>query len=294
MDYVKNIDLCRCLSILLVVCTQSEEFKEEVQKFTAPVYGNYKIQCWGAQGAIFSENLEYASGKGGYSEGIWQPTTINTIYICLGQLGCAAYHKDITARLAYNNRPDNIKGFQLGGSGGGATSVTATNRGELKYFASNKNEVLIVAGGGGCCEWGGQGGAGGGLSAPTGIPSSKWPASRIGTGASQTTGGKTGSQSSDIVDMDGTFGVGGYGHGHNIKYDQIDYGAQGGGGWYGGGGASYAGAAGGGSSYIGGVTNGKTIAGDSTNPKQPTPDGNSEQVGQSGNGACVITQLSFN
>ena len=294
MDYVKNIDLCRCLSLLLVVCTQSEEFKKEVQKFIAPVNGSYKIQCWGAQGAIFSENLEYASGKGGYSEGIWQPTTINTIYICLGQLGCAAYHKDITARLAYNNRPDNIKGFQLGGSGGGATSVTATNRGELKYFASNKNEVLIVAGGGGCCEWGGQGGAGGGLSAPTGIPSSKWPASRIGTGASQTTGGKTGSQSSDIVDMDGTFGVGGYGHGHNIKYDQIDYGAQGGGGWYGGGGASYAGAAGGGSSYIGGVTNGKTIAGDSTNPKQPTPDGNSEQVGQSGNGACVITQLSFN
>lgn len=241
--------------------------------------------------------MEYASGKGGYSEGIWQTTTINTVYICLGQLGSAAYHRDITARLAYNNRPDNINGFQLGGSGGGATSVTATNRGELKNFASPsfRNEVLIVAGGGGCCEWGGQGGAGGGLSAPNGIPSSKWPASRKGTGASQIIGGKTGSQSSDIVDMDGTFGVGGYGHGYNIKYDhQIDYGAQGGGGWYGGGGASYAGAAGGGSSYIGGVTEGKTIAGDSTNPKQPTPDDKSEQIGQSGNGACVITQLSFN
>ena len=297
MDYVKNIDLCRCLSLLFVVCTQSEEFKKEVQKFIAPINGSYKIQCWGAQGAIFLENLEYASGKGGYSEGIWQPTTIDTVYICLGQLGSAAYHRDITARLAYNNRPDNINGFQLGGSGGGATSVTTTNRGELKNFDSDfyRKEVLIVAGGGGCCEWGGQGGAGGGLSAPNGIPSSKWPASRKGTGASQKIGGKTGSQSSDIVDMDGTFGVGGYGHGYNIKYDhQIDYGAQGGGGWYGGGGASYAGAAGGGSSYIGGVINGKTIAGDSTNPKQPTPDGNSEQVGQSGNGACVITQLSFN
>lgn len=210
-------------------CTQSEEFKKEVQKFIAPVNGSYKIQCWGAQGAIFLENLEYASGKGGYSEGIWQTTTINTVYICLGQLGSAAYHRDITARLAYNNRPDNINGFQLGGSGGGATSVTATNRGELKNFASPsfRNEVLIVAGGGGCCEWGGQGGAGGGLSAPNGIPSSKWPASRKGTGASQIIGGKTGSQSSDIVDMDGTFGVGGYGHGYNIKYDhQIDYGVK--------------------------------------------------------------------
>ena len=73
-----------------------------------------------------------------------------------------------------------------------------------------------------------------------------------------------------------------------------DFGAQGGGGWYGGGGSQEMGAAGGGSSYIGGVTDGKTIAGDSTDPKQPTPDGKSEQVGQSGDGACVITQLSFN
>ena len=172
------------MSLLLVVCTQSEEFKKEVQKFTAPVYGSYKIQCWGAQGAFPLENLEYVSGKGGYSEGIWRPTTVNTIYICLGQLGSAAYIKGQIARLAYNNSPDNINGFLLGGSGGG--------------------------------------------------------------------------------------------------------------GWYGGGGASYTGAAGGGSSYIGGVTKGKTIAGDSTDPKQPTPDGNSVQVGQSGDGACVITQLSFN
>mgnify|MGYP002762537972 CR=1 FL=1 len=293
MDYVKNIDLCRCLSLLLVVCTQSEEFKKEVQKFTAPVYGSYKIQCWGAQGAFSLENLEYVSGKGGYSEGIWRPTTVNTIYICLGQLGSAAYFKGQIASLAYNNSPDNINGFLLGGSGGGATSVTVTNRGELKNFASDdrRKEVLIVAGGGGALEWAGQGGAGGGLTGKDGNP--KPNESRKGIGGSQDSGGITGVHSGD-TSVNGMFGVGGYGYTYNDYYKSIDYGTQGGGGWYGGGGASYTGAAGGGSSYIGGVTDGKTIAGDCTDPKQPTPDGKSEQIGQSGNGACVITQLSFN
>lgn len=232
-----------------LICTQSEEFKKEVQKFTAPVYGNYKIQCWGAQGAFPIENLEYVSGKGGYSEGIWRPTTINTIYICLGQLGSAAYIKDQIARLAYNNRPDNINGFLLGGSGGGATSVTVTNRGELKYFASNKNEVLIVAGGGGALEWAGQGGAGGGLTGKEGNP--KPNECRKGIGGSQDSGGITGVHSGD-TSVNGMFGVGGYGYTYNDYYKSLDYGTQGGGGWYGGGGASYTRAAGGGSSYIGG------------------------------------------
>ena len=218
---------------------------------------------------------------------------MNTIYICLGQLGSAAYFKGQIARLAYNNSPDNINGFLLGGSGGGATSVTVTDRGELKNFASDdrRKEVLIVAGGGGALEWAGQGGAGGDFTGKDGNP--KLNECRKGKGGSQYSGGITGVHSGD-TSVNGMFGVGGYGYTYNDYYKSIDYGAQGGGGWFGGGGASYAGAAGGGSSYIGGVTDGKTIAGDSTDPKQPTPDGNSEQVGQSGDGACVITQLSFN
>ena len=254
-------------------CTQ------KVEKFTAPVAGEYKLQCWGAHG--------HDGGNGGYSEGIWKSAIDKiTLYVCVGQVGSGNVPP-------YNNRPNNITEFAVGPCGGGSTNITTTDRGELKNFASLdfRKEVLIVAGGGGALEWKGQGGAGGGLDGKDGNPTTT--GSRKGTGGSQDSGGITGVLPGD-TSVNGMFGVGGYGYAYSDEYKCNDYGAQGGGGWYGGGGASYAGAAGGGSSYIGGVTNGKTIAGDSTNPKQPTPDGKSEQIGQSGNGACVITQLSFN
>lgn len=254
-----------------------------MEKFTAPYTGTYKLQCWGASGTD-QNSANDNGGKGGYSEGIWKSTIDKiALYVCVGQMS------KLYSTPSYNNKPDNITLFPIGYSGGGATNITTTNRGELKNFASYKNEVLIVAGGGGGLEWDGQGGAGGGLVGKDGNPITN--GSRKGTGGSQNSGGITGVLSGD-TSVNGMFGVGGYGYAYSDNYKCNDYGAQGGGGWYGG--APYAGAAGGGSSYIGGVTNGKTIAGDSTNPKQPTPDGNSEQVGQSGDGACVITQLSFN
>ena len=274
MDYVKNIDLSCCLSLLLVVCTQ------KVEEFTAPYAGTYKLQCWGAQG----DN----SGKGGYSEGIWKSTIDkNALYVCVGQVG------GIYGSPSYNNKPDNITWFSVGISGGGSTNITTTNRGELKNFASPdfRKEVLIVAGGGGGLEWDGRSGAGGGFDGKDGNPTTT--GARKGKGGSKDSGGITGVLPGD-TSVNGMFGVGGYGYAYSDELKCIDYGAQGGGGWYGGGGASCAGAAGGGSSYIGGVTDGKTIAGDDTEQKQPTPDGNSKQVGQSGDGACVITQLSFN
>ena len=252
-----------------------------MEEFSAPVAGEYKLQCWGAHGCD--------GGNGGYSEGIWKSAIDkNTLYVCVGQCG-------LWEVPPYNNKPNNITRFAIAYTGGGSTNITTTNRGELKNFApdSCRNEVLIVAGGGGALEWHGQGGAGGGLAGKDGNPTTT--GGRKGTGGSQDSGGITGVLPGD-TSVNGMFGVGGYGYVYNDNegYKCNDYGAQGGGGWYGGGGASFAGAAGGGSSYIGGVTNGKTIAGDSTNPKQPTPDGKSEQIGQSGNGACVITQLSFN
>lgn len=260
-------------------CTQ------KVEKFTAPYTGTYKLQCWGAAGRN-ANSADFYGGKGGYSEGIWKCTIdIIALYVCVGQLGNLY-------SLSYNNKPDNITSFLVGSSGGGSTNITTTDRGELKNFASYKNEVLIVAGGGGGLDRNGRSGAGGGLDGKDGN-SLVDTAYKKGTGGSQKSGGITG-VFSGVTSVNGMFGVGGYGYIYSEKFKSLDYGAQGGGGWYGGGGASGAGAAGGGSSYIGGVTDGKTIAGDSTNPKQPSPDGNSEQVGQSGDGACVITQLSFN
>ena len=259
-----------------------------MEEFTTPVAGEYKLQCWGAEGRrqSWASFKNCFPGKGGYSEGIWKSIKPATIYISVGQQSSGDF-------IAFNNSPNGFTSFNVGGSGGGATNITTTDRGELKNFASDdrRKEVLIVAGGGGSCEWNGQGGAGGGFVGKEG--NSTTTGGRKGTGGSKDSGGITGVLPGD-TSVNGMFGVGGYGYAYSDGYKCNDYGAQGGGGWYGGGGASYAGAAGGGSSYIGGVTDGETIAGDSTDPKQPTPDGNSEQVGQSGDGACVITQLSFN
>ena len=253
-----------------LICTQ------RVEEFTAPVAGEYKLQCWGAEGQYYNNGV---AGKGGYAEGPVIMTNRSSIYICVGGFG-----------NCYNNQVLNLIEFPIGCSGGGATSITTTNRGQLKNFKSYKGEVLLVAGGGGAWDSGpSPAGAGGGLTGVSGTASDTY-----GTGGSQTKGGTTILKSPNNVvhNYQADFGYGG--NCSHLINGKEDFGAQGGGGWYGGGGSQGAGPAGGGSSYIGGVTNGKTIVGDSTNPKQPTPDGNSEQVGQSGNGACVITQLSFN
>ena len=274
MDYVKNIDLCRCLSILLVVCTQ------KVEEFKTPVAGEYKLECWGARGGKRLNDKDAYPGNGGYSRGTKKFGINNSIYICVGQT------RNTDGDLSYNNRPDDITSCPGGPTGGGATSLTITNRGELKYFSDHQSEVLIVAGGGGSCVWAGQGGAGGGLS---GIDGNGKPNSNSGyvspngTGGNQSTGGITGARSEYIVSSHGKFGVGGFGYRPNMGGP---YGSQGGGGWYGGGGSAYAGAAGGGSSYTDGVDNGETKNG---TEKMPDPLGGDDITGNSGNGYCVIS-----
>ena len=254
----------------LLICTQ------KVEEFTAPVAGKYKLQCWGAEGQYYNNGV---AGKGGYAEGPVTMAKDSSIYICVGGYG-----------NCYNNQVLNLTGFPIGTAGGGATSITTTKRGQLKEFKSFQGEVLLVAGGGGAWDSGpSPAGAGGGKTGVSGTASASY-----GTGGSQKQGGTTILVSPNYVghNYQADFGYGGN-CGIPVNGGE-DFGAQGGGGWYGGGGSQGVGAGGGGSSYIGGVTDGKTIAGDSTDPKQPTPDGNSKQVGQSGDGACVITQLSFN
>ena len=254
-------------------CTQS------VEEFKTPVAGEYKLECWGARGGTRSHDKNVAyPGNGGYSRGTKKFGINNSIYICVGQT------RNTDGDLSYNNRPDDITSCPGGPTGGGATSLTITKRGEgeLKYFSNYQSEVLIVAGGGGSCVYAGQGGAGGGL---TGIDgkTSRSDASPNGTGGNQITGGITGARSGYIVSSHGKFGVGGYGYKPGIAGP---YGSQGGGGWYGGGGSAYSGAAGGGSSYTDGVDNGETKNG---NEKMPDPLGGDDITGNSGNGYCVIS-----
>ena len=254
-----------------------------VESFTAPANGKYKMECWGASGnTSYAWGVTDRQGNGGYCYINDYPITYSaSLYICVGSSNL---------EINYNNKISGIS-TQNAASGGGATCITLTNRGELQYFSSYKNEVILVAGAGGGCEWVGKGGAGGGTSGRSGSRTTSLGSTTCdsyGTGGTSNSGGKTIAGSINAtVSYDGSFGVGGCG-GITIE-SELDPGAQGGSGWYGGGGSVWAGAAGGGSSYIKSGLSGNTIAGDK---EMPAPNGGT-QVGQKGDGTCIISQTSF-
>lgn len=251
-------------------CTQN------VETFTALEGGTYLLECWGAQGMYFPPtNPNLYGGKGGYATGMYTMNKGTSIYICVG-----GYTN------GYNNKIPNVNtGFN---AGGGATSITTTNRGELSYFNSYRGEVLIVAGGGGAQDAGEDSprpvaGVGGGLEGGHASGSGC-----NGSGARSDGPGTNGIRNYQYLPYNYTPGFGYGGVACCTASGWYDFGAQGGGGYYGGGGTQQAGPAGGGSSYYKGVgvTSGSTIPG---NANQPSPNGDTQQLGQSGSGHCVIS-----
>ena len=251
-------------------CTQS------VETFTALEDGTYTLECWGAQGMYFPPtNPSLYGGKGGYATGMYTMNKGTSIYICVG-----GYTN------GYNNKIPNVN--ISWNAGGGATSITTTNKGELSNFNSCRGEVLLVAGGGGAQDAGEDnprpvagvgGGSEGGHASGSGCN---------GSGAGSDSPGANGIRYSQYCPTNHNPGFGYGGVASSNRNGWEDFGAQGGGGYYGGGGTQQAGPAGGGSSYYKGVgvTSGTTIAG---NGYQPSPNGDTQQLGQSGSGHCVIS-----
>ena len=195
-------------------------YTRNVQSFTAPVSGTYKLEAWGAQGGG-------NGGKGGYSYGNIKMNKGSIIYVCVGGIGLAE-----SVSGGYNGGGGS---GATGVSGGGATHISTTNKGVLANYANYQSEVLIVAGGGGGND-AGSGGYGGGEVGGTGTTYDGANGS-IGTGGTQSAGGGP---------SQGEFGIGGSAN------SSPDHGAGGGGGWYGGGGTTYAsGGGGGGSGHLG-------------------------------------------
>ena len=249
---------------------------KQVETFTALENGEYTLECWGAQGMYFPPtNPNLYGGNGGYATGMLTMNEGKSIYICVG-----GYTN------GYNNKIPNVNtGFN---AGGGATSITTTNRGELSNFNSYRAEVLIVAGGGGAQDAGEDNprpvaGVGGGLDGGGASGSGCH-----GSGARSDAPGTNGIRNYQYLPYNYTPGFGYGGVACSTASGWYDFGAQGGGGYYGGGGTQQAGPAGGGSSYYKGVgvTSGSTIPG---NANQPSPNGDTQQLGQSGSGHCVIS-----
>ena len=223
-------------------------YTQSVELLFAPP-GKYKLECWGASGCdcyIQGETSTYKGGYGGYNCGELTITQNQRIYICVGGMGNSTKNVRKAVAGGYNGGgigKHNASGKQDVGSGGGCTSITTTNRGELYNFENYKSEILLVAGGGGganvwidtsSTNYGKQctnGGNGGGLNGSDG---QQFGSHLNGKGGTQSSGGSGG--------MSGLFGRG------NPNAPGISPSSAGGGGGYYGGGSSKDNSAGGGGS----------------------------------------------
>lgn len=166
--------------------------------------GQYKLECWGAQGGYRSSSSY--GGNGGYSVGTITLTDKTIVYLYAGGAG---------------NTGGTAGGFNGGGSrssyngGGGGT--------DIRIGSNSLYARVIVAGGGGSDGATNKNGMyGGGTSGGTATQNY----GSGGGGGTQTAGGTGGSNNA------GTFGQGGQG-----LSGSSGYGGAGGGGWYGGGGS---------------------------------------------------------
>lgn len=258
-----------------------------VQEWSPTVTGRYKLEVWGAEGGINSQNTGKA-GKGGYSIGTAYLEENLKIYVYVGGQG--------------SNTKQPLGGFNSGNGTSKTNIGTATGGGGASDIRINNDSlycrVIVAGGGGGQGTNTGSGGHGGGTAG--------------GNGLGNTNMGKGGTQISGGIYPGGTdnpakFGIGGWGPDGTT-------GGQGGGGWYGGsfGTRTDGGGAGGSgwiytestfntwksgnstdaagwllnSSYY--LTDAQTIAG---NTSMPTHDGTSTMTGNSGNGYAKITWI---
>ena len=306
MDYVKNIDLCRCLSLLLVVCTQ------KVEKFTTPVAGSYKMECWGAQGG---GNSSYPGGKGSYTKGTITIEANKAFYIVVGQNGT-------NEGIIFNNGSKFIYIGTTGAwSGGGSTDIRLTiHTEEWDNFDSRKSRIMVAASGGGSISYylpqnGKPGGTLNGVAGTTETNDSMMDGEAA-TFGTQIKGGLNGTGSnarknpnyigfgyipvSNVYDMNGA-GNGYYAGGKgNLGYYTVGVGATG-------------------SCFISGYSGCDAIKESSTEnaiahtgqpihysrlfftdtkmidgqSPMPSPFGGTDEIGHSGDGACIITQVSF-
>ena len=254
-----------------------------VQTFTAPLNISYKLEVWGAQGGCLDayeasgNHANGQGGKGGYSCGFKSIASQGKVYICVGGQGAKVTDRglfDKGSAGGYNGGGaggGTIHGdFVPAAGGGGATHIATADRGILKNYINNRNEIIIVAGGGGGgCFWISSGGSGGGLSGEGCYPSGATDNTTYALPGTQTTGYAFG------LGQDGASGHGGLGCEEGT--------GGGGGGWYGGGAYTEyisknndcCGAGGGGSGHIGSGFISGTTGGYS--------------VDRTGDGYCIIT-----
>ena len=280
-------------------CTQ------KVEEFKTPVAGDYQIECWGAQGGGVQS---YPGGKGSYTKGSISLDGV-MLYVVVGQIG--GYEE------AFNNGfPGRLN---LYFSGGGATDIRLNNKnGNWKDFVSRKSRIMVAASGGGSVIY---------FSNQQGMPGGRL------SGFSGTNSGSDGIAATPGVQTScGKAGTGCHSHGYKgIGFGIVEYQTRdgtismgsAGNGYYSGGvgnhGTGTVGVGATGSCFISGHPGCDAIKESSTEnaivhtgqpihysglvftdtemidgqSRMPSPFGGTDEIGHSGDGACIVTQLSF-
>ncbi len=131
----------------------------QYQQVTLPWSGNFKMECWGAQGGTLSGDFTYTTGGyGGYTCGTILLSINTSLYVYVGQCGSAAS----TART-FNGGGGGALAQTECASGGGATDIRIVSSSDWYNSASLQTRIM-VAGGGAGGERNYVAGAAGGLS----------------------------------------------------------------------------------------------------------------------------------
>ncbi len=253
-----------------------------VQMYTIPLDGTYKIECWGAQGGCCDNG---GGGKGGYTKGEILLKAGTTIYFYVGQNPSKNSLEGGWNGGGNGSSHADANGLQTGCAGGGATDVRLVYSQDPLNFNSLKSRTMVAGGGSGTgynavsvySLYCGIAGAGGGLNGIDGNDISQGGSlAYTASGGTQTSGGDT-KNNFEYVDGDSSKGLiinsglnkGGFGYGGtNDGYKTVLGGCAGGSGYYGGGAANRShGGGGGGSSFISGYLGCNAISESSTSDK---------------------------
>ena len=153
-----DIKNTKCILYFKFKFLKEYDYTGDVQEFTIPKTGIYKLEVWGAEGGSDNEN---DGGYGGYASGLISLAQGDNLNIAIGGTTTSK-----TGGYNGGGAGGNGSGSYASGlGGGGATSITSSliNDGQLANYENNIDKVLIVAGGGGgvnsaCATLGGGGG----------------------------------------------------------------------------------------------------------------------------------------
>ena len=248
--------------------TQDFSYTGDVQSYTVPFTGTYKIECWGAEGGDDPNKGGALPGKGAYTSGYINLTSGRQLFLYIGGVGSSLYKQINYGGWNGGGTSTSNANTYFPSGGGGSTDVRLIKHSGSDGWSgtsSLRSRIMVAAGGGGCLSDGNStianGANAGGLKgyvAYNTANSSFTESDFDGTGSTQISCGSCPAyvdpnwQYSKYL-KDGTINPWGYFGYANQLYVDLYWAGGGGGGWWGG--LSVHGrGGGGGSSFISGMS----------------------------------------